>query len=364
LRRRRAVGGAKVCSLCAMTPAVTSPSAPSELPSLSRFPPSLLPLGRLAYHYWWSWKPGGEDIFRALDPELWDTCGHNPVRLLIETPRLKEAAENQTLVARAAAFEATLAEELAQPAANAPPASADSPIAFICAEYAVHESLPIYSGGLGVLAGDFLKEASDRRLPLVAVGLLYRRGYFHQRLDPSGWQHESWSTERPEEMPVVPVLGADGKPLTVSVPLRGERAAARVGRVDVGRIPLFLLDTAVAEDSALAQWVGAQLYVGNPELRLMQYALLGVGAVRALAAMRLHPAVVHLNEGHPALASIAIAAEEMSRGSAWPAALEAARRRVVFTTHTPVAAGNESYANQDVQRILGELPSELGIDRA
>ena len=347
-----------------MTPTVTTASAPSDLPALSRLPPPLLPLGRLAYNYWWSWKPGGEELFRTLDPELWDACGHNPVRLLIETSRLEEAAADQTLVARVAAFEASLAEELAQPAAHAPPASADSPIAFICAEYAVHESLPIYSGGLGVLAGDFLKEASDRRVPLVAVGLLYRRGYFHQRLDPSGWQHESWSTERPEEMPVVPVFGADGKPLRVSVPLRGERAAARVWRVDVGRIPLFLLDTAVAENSALARWVGAQLYVGNPELRLMQYALLGVGAVRALAAMRLHPAVVHLNEGHAALASIAIAAEEMSRGSAWPAALEATRQRVVFTTHTPVAAGNESYANQDMEHIAGELPSELGIDRA
>jgi len=347
-----------------MTPTVTSASLPSELPALSRLPPQLSPLGRLAYNYWWSWQPGGEDLFRTLDPQLWDACGHNPVRLLIETSRLKEAAADQALVARATAFEALLAEELAQPVANAPPASADSPIAFICAEYAVHESLPIYSGGLGVLAGDFLKEASDRRLPLVGVGLLYRRGYFHQRLDPSGWQHEWWSTEHPDQLPATPVLSADGTPLTVSVPLRGERVAARVWRVNVGRVPLFLLDTAVAQNSALSRWVAAQLYVGNPNARLMQYALLGIGAVRALAAMHLHPAVVHLNEGHAALASIAIAAEETSRGSPWPAALEAARQRVVFTTHTPVAAGNESYADQDMEHILGELPSELGIDRA
>ncbi len=346
-----------------MTPAVSSPFATAELPLLRRLPPPLVPLGRLAYNYWWSWQPGGDDVFRAVDPELWDACRQNPVRLLIETSRLEEAAADQALVARAAALEAALAAELAHPVANAAPASADAPIAFICSEYAVHESLPIYSGGLGGLAGDFLKEASDRRLPMVAVGLLYRRGYFHQRLDPSGWQHEWWSTERPDDMPAVPVLAADGRPLTVSVPLRGERVAARVWRVDVGRIPLFLLDTAVAENSALAHWVGAQLYVGNPDVRLMQYALLGVGAVRALAAMNLHPSVVHLNEGHAALASIAIAAAEMSRGSTWPVALEAARQRVVFTTHTPVAAGNESYAREDVGRILGELPTELGIDR-
>jgi glycogen phosphorylase len=345
-----------------MTPAF-SPPAPSQLPLLSCLPPALLPLGRLAYNYWWSWQPDGEDLFRALDAELWEACGHNPVRLLIETSRLKEAAADQKLVARASAVEAALAAELAQPITNAPPASAASPIAFICAEYAVHESLPIYSGGLGALAGDFLKEASDRRLPMVAVGLFYRRGYFHQRLDASGWQHEWWSTERPEDMPAIPVLDAGGRPLTVSVPLRGERVTARVWRVDIGRIPLFLLDTAVAENSALGRWVGSRLYVGNSDVRLMQYALLGVGAVRALTAMNLHPAVVHLNEGHAALASIAMAAEEMRRGSPWPAALEAARQRVVFTTHTPVAAGNESYANQDVERILGELPSELGVDR-
>ncbi len=346
-----------------LVPPVSSSAASSELPLLSRLPPALFPLGRLAYNYWWSWQPGGEEVFRAVDPDRWEACGHNPIRLLIESSRLKEAAADQTLIARAAALEAALAAELAQPFANAPPASPDQPIAFICAEYAVHESLPIYSGGLGALAGDFLKEASDRRLPLVAIGLLYRRGYFHQRLDPSGWQHEWWSPERPDDMPALPVLSADGKPLTVSVPLRGERVAARIWRVEVGRIPLYLLDTAVPENSPLGRWVGAQLYVGNPDVRLMQYALLGVGAIRAFAAMGVRPAVVHLNEGHAALASIAIASEEASRGSPWPAALEAARHRVVFTTHTPVAAGNDSYANADVERILGELPSELGVDR-
>ncbi|HME90759.1 MAG TPA: alpha-glucan family phosphorylase, partial [Myxococcaceae bacterium] len=339
----------------------SNPSADMRGQLISRLPPALSALGRLAYNYWWSWQPGGEALFRDIDPERWESSGRNPVRLLIQTPRLAEAAVDPALVARAAALDRALSSQLARPFADAAPASAASPIAFFCAEYGVHVSLPIYSGGLGVLAGDYLKEASDRCVPLVAVGLLYRRGYFHQRLDPSGWQHEWWQTQRPEDLPTTAVAGPGGAPLTISLPLRGERVVARVWRADIGRIPLFLLDTDVPENSPLARWISAQLYVGNREVRLMQYALLGAGGVRALAAMGIDPAVVHLNEGHPALAPIALAAEEIARGAPLPQAIEAARSRVVFTTHTPVAAGNESYSAEEVEPILGRLIAELGI---
>jgi len=339
----------------------SSPSSGVREQLVSRLPPTLSALGRLAYNYWWSWQPGGEALFRDVDPERWESSGRNPVRLLIETPRLKEAATDPGIIARAAALDHALAAELARPFADATPASGDRPIAFLCAEYGVHVSLPIYSGGLGVLAGDFLKEASDRCVPLVGVGLFYRRGYFRQRLDTSGWQHEWWSTQRPEDLPATPVAGPAGAPLTISLPLRGERVTARVWRVDVGRIPLFLLDTDVAENSTLARWIGAQLYVGDRDVRLMQYALLGVGGMRALAAMDVHPAVVHLNEGHAALAPITLAAGEIARGVPLPQAIEAARRRVVFTTHTPVAAGNESYSAQEVETVLGQLLAEMGI---
>jgi len=337
-----------------------SPAGP-RLPVLAHLPPPLSALGRLAYNYWWSWHPGGDELFRAVDPERWESSNRNPVRLLIETSRLAEAAANPELVARAAALERALEAELARPFANAPPASAEHPIAFVCAEYAVHESLPIYSGGLGVLAGDFLKEASDQCLPLVGIGLFYRRGYFHQRLDRSGWQHEWWSNERPEDLPATLVVGPDG-PVTVSVPLRGERVSARVWRVNVGRIPLFLLDTDVASNSPLGRWIAGQLYVGDPDVRLMQYGLLGIGGVRALEAMGIRPALFHLNEGHAALVALALASEEIARGAAPSQAFETARRRIVFTTHTPVAAGNDSYPTSEVEAILGKLPGELGID--
>lgn len=183
-------------------------------------PEPLRPLARLAFDYWWSWQRGGEELWRAVDPDRWDASGHNPVRLLREAPRqtLERAAQDGALLAELRRLVLALEAVHAAPEAPAPPASADAPIAFLCAEYAVHASLPIYSGGLGVLAGDLLKEASDRRTPLVAVGLVYRRGYFHQRLDPSGLQHEYWTTIAPEQLPLEPARDAAGGPLTVTVP--------------------------------------------------------------------------------------------------------------------------------------------------
>ncbi len=337
--------------------------APREPSFLSALPPVLSAFAGLAYNYWWSWQPGGPELFRAIDPERWESCNQNPVRLLVESSCLEQAAANPKLVARADAMDKALAAELARPFAIAPPASAEQPVAFICAEYAIHQSLPIYSGGLGVLAGDYLKEASDQRLPIVAVGLLYRRGYFHQRLDRSGWQHEWWNNQQPEDLPVRCMIKADGTPLTISIPVRGERVTARIWRADVGRVPLFLLDTDVAENSPLARWIGAELYVGDPDVRLMQYALLGVGGVRALSAMNIHPAVFHLNEGHAAMVALALAGEEIAHGRSVAQAIESARSRIVFTIHTPVAAGNESYSTSAIEGVLGTLPRAGTRDR-
>jgi len=325
-------------------------------------PPTPSSLARLVYNFWWSWQPDGPQLFHDLDPERWETSNHNPVRLLVESLRLQEAISNPRILARVTALDEELRAHLSAPFADAPPAFPEQPIAFICAEYGVHQSLPIYSGGVGMLAGDYLKEASDQRLPLVAVGLLYRRGYFHQRLDRSGWQHEFWIYERPEDLPIRAVMRPDGSPLTISIPLRGELVTARIWRADVGRIPLFLLDTDVRGNSPVARWVGAELYVGDPEIRLMQYGLLGVGSVRALAAMDIHPALFHLNEGHAALVALALASEAAKQGRTGPQAFEAVRRRIVFTTHTPVAAGNDEYSPSAVEAILGTLPAELGVE--
>jgi glycogen phosphorylase len=330
----------------------------------SRVPDQLRPLARAAYNLRWSWTPGGAEAFRAIDPRRWELCGENAVRLLTETSTaaLERAAADPELVARGEALEEAIAADLARPAASTGPVTPERPVAFFCAEYGIHASLPIYSGGLGALAGDILKEASDRALPLVAVGLLYHQGYFRQRIDAAGWQHESWVPTDPERQPAALVCGDDGEPLEISVPVGDEDVVAQVWRVDVGRVPLFLLDADRPENSRVARWISSRLYTGTRDLRLAQYALLGVGGMRALRAMGIDPSVVHLNEGHAAFASLELARGEVATGAALADALAAARARTVFTTHTPVPAGNDTYEPAQVAESFGALAAEVGLD--
>ena len=329
-----------------------------------RLPEALAPLARLAYNYRWAWEPGGADLFAALDPERFDLCGQNPVRLLGELSgrALAAHAADGELVARAAEIEAAVRGDLRRPAAPLPGdgVSPRHPVAFLCSEYGVHVSLPVYSGGLGALAGDILKEASDRALPMVAVGLMYRKGYFRQRIDASGWQHEYWVETDPERLPAALVTGADGAPLTVSVPI-GERAVtARVWRVDVGRVALFLLDSDCPENAPMERWITGRLYDGDPQTRLAQYALLGVGGIRALRAMGIEPGLIHLNEGHAALAPLELGRAGADAAGGLEGLLARARARTVFTTHTPVPAGNDAYGPGEIESALTRLAGELG----
>ena len=280
-------------------------------------PPPLHPLARAAYNLRWSWTPGGAATFRAVDPQRWELCGENPIRLLTEAPAdaLERAAADDGLVQRRrrAGGEHPRRRGAAPRDRPARP-RAERPVSFFCAEYGIHASLPIYSGGLGALAGDILKEASDRALPLVAVGLLYRQGYFRQRIDASGWQHESWVPTDPERQPMALVTGDGGEPMTVTVPVGAEQVVAQIWRVDVGRVPLFLLDADRPENGAVARWISSRLYTGTRDLRLAQYLLLGVGGMRALQALGIDPSVVHLNEGHAAFASLELARAELAAG--------------------------------------------------
>jgi starch phosphorylase len=328
----------------------------------SRVPSPLAPLARAAYNLRWSWTPGAADTFAAIDPARWALCGENPVRLLTETSpaALARAADDPQIVARARALEEAIRADLARPAA-AGPGSAERPVAFFCAEYGIHASLPIYSGGLGALAGDMLKEASDRALQMVAVGLLYGQGYFRQRIDASGWQHESWVPTDPERQPAALVTDDDGEPLLVSVPVGGDTVVAQVWRVDVGRVPLYLLDSDRPENGPVARFITARLYTGDRELRLAQYALLGVGGLRALEAMGIDPCVVHLNEGHAAFASLELTRSELTAGASLAQALEGARSRTVFTTHTPVPAGNDTYEPAQVEEAFGTIAGAVGM---
>jgi starch phosphorylase len=323
-------------------------------------PGALAPLARVAYNYRWSWAADGPGCFEAIDPERWARCGANPIRLLSETPhaRLEQAAGDGALLARVAALVAVLDAD----AARAPMPGAFSPahpVAFCCAEFGIHGSLPIYSGGLGILAGDILKQASDLALPMVGVGLMYRTGYFHQRIDVTGYQHEYWLDADPERLPCVRVTGDDGRPLTVTVPIDDEDVAAQVWRVDVGSVPLYLLDTDLPGNSPVGRWISSRLYESNRAIRLAQYAVLGVGGVRALAALGIVPSVYHLNEGHPALGVFELLARTPA-GRGFDDAWRAVREQVVFTTHTPVPAGNETYGRDEVLAVLGRIAQASG----
>jgi glycogen phosphorylase len=326
-----------------------------------RLPGRLEPLARLAYNYWWSWTRGGGDIFRVIAPERWDWLNENPVRLLEEASLMALERVDAATLAHAESLLARLDAELAAPPAPSH-ATPQRPVAFLCAEFAVHRSLPIYAGGLGVLAGDIVKQASDMRLPLVGVGLLYRQGYFQQRMDITGYQHEYWFPVDPDRVPAALVHGPDGRPLTVRVPLHGRDLVVQIWRVDIGRVPLYLLDAQRPENSRIDRWITSRLYVSDRAIRLAQYALLGIGSMRALQAMGMDPSVVHLNEGHAALAPLELARREIAQGRDRHEALASARERTVFTTHTPVGAGNEGYETAEIADVLSDFPAQIGLD--
>jgi starch phosphorylase len=327
-----------------------------------RLPGPLRGLARLAYNYGWSWQGDGRDLFARIDPQRWATVGGNPVALLQEASAesLGRAAADTDLLEQVRCAEEMLAAASARsPAADG--SMSEGVRAFFCAEFAVHGSLPIYSGGLGALAGDFLKQASDDALALIGVGLLYRQGYFRQRIDGSGLQHEYWIDTDPGRLPAALVTGADGRALTVEVPISGERVSAQIWRVDVGRVPLYLLDSDRPENSRAARWITSRLYVGDPEVRLAQYLLLGVGGVRALSAMGIRAGRLHLNEGHAAFAALELASKEMQSGCDLGEAIERGRAKLAFTTHTPVPAGNDSYPLEQVAAVAGGFVEEAGL---
>src|SRR4051794_27579441 len=305
-----------------------------------RLPEPLGVFARLAYNYRWAWDKDGPDVFRDIDPDRWERVAFNPVKLLQEAnaQRLSQAAADDGLLARAAALDERIQADLARPAHDGP-ASNDRPIAYFSAEYGFHASFPIYSGGLGALAGDILKEASDRAWPLTAVGLLYRNGYFRQRIDRHGWQHEYWVDTDPDRLPAALVTDDAGEPVTVSVTIGDAEVVAQIWRTDVGRVPLFLLDADRPENSETARWITSRLYIGDEDTRLAQYLLLGIGGVRALERVGIEPRIVPLNEGRAGFVPLEPARREYSGNGSIAAALEVAKQRTIFPPHPPVPAG-------------------------
>jgi starch phosphorylase len=322
----------------------------------------LKPLAAVAYNYRWAWLPDGAAVFRDINPHRWELAGANPVRFLADLwPSTQEAVErNPELLERIGALVEALAADLQRPPRAR--AGVDGPVAFFCAEFGFHSSMPIYSGGLGVLAGDILKEASDQALPMIGIGLFYRRGYFRQRLNLAGRQQEYWQSADPKSLPMARVSAPDGTPLRLSVQLAGSEIFFDVWRVDIGRVPLLLLDTELPENDQIARWTTARLYEGNRAVRLNQYGILGIGGARVLDALAIDPAVIHLNEGHPALAPLELATLKVDRGASVEDALAAVREKTVFTTHTPVPAGNETYSREEFLHAFGDLAYRLAVD--
>jgi starch phosphorylase len=331
----------------------------------NRLPASLLSLERLAWNYWWSWGPDGISIFRDLEPELWEDCEQNPRKLLATTSsyRLAEAATDPAYIERVQRLLATFEAYMSTDAGVSGSITSDHPVAYFCAEFGIHNSLPLYSGGLGILAGDHLKSASDLNLPLVAVGLLYRYGYFRQRLRNDGWQEEHYGETYPNDLPLTLVKDETGGPVQIQVLIRERNVLAQVWRADVGRVKLYLLDTNIPENVETDRWVTGHLYGGDRETRIVQEMLLGIGGVRLLRRLGVTPHVFHLNEGHSAFLTLELAREVIqSERCTWSEAVDIVRRQCVFTTHTPVAAGNDEFDATLVTRVFGpSYPRELGL---
>jgi len=328
----------------------------------STLPSPLHALERLSWNYWWSWSSDGAGVYRDLDAELWDQVEHNPRLLLSQVSeyRLAEMATDPVYISRIR----KLSDQFDEYMRDARPAiDSEHPVAYFCAEYGVHNSLPLYSGGLGVLAGDHLKSASDLRVPLVAVGLLYHYGYFRQRLDRLGWQEEFYGETNPAQLPLHPVAAEDGSLLTVEASIRERTVRAQVWRADIGRVPLYLLDTNIPANDETDRWVTGHLYGGDRETRIVQEMLLGIGGVRLLRKLAVEPDVFHLNEGHSAFLTLELARELVqSKGISFSKAAAQVRERCVFTTHTPVAAGNDEFEVELLSRSFGtSFEAELGL---
>ncbi len=305
-------------------------------------------LNQLARDLSWSWNPQAREVFRTLDYTLWRETAHNPVKMLRTVPpdRLERAARSSTFLASYdAAMEWFDRERQAAGTwwATRFPELADSQIAYLSAEFALHQSLPIYAGGLGVLAGDHCKEASDLGLPLVGVGFMYPMGYFIQKLSPDGRQIEDYKRLSIEDVAVERATAPDGTPCLIRVPLGMGTLQVALWRVRLGRAVLILLDTDVPDNASWDRELSSRLYVSEREVRLRQEIVLGVGGVRAIRALGYNPAVWHLNEGHTAFAVLERIRELVEAGESFLNALEQVRATTVFTTHTPVAAGHDAF---------------------
>jgi starch phosphorylase len=325
-------------------------------------------LDELANNLWWSWHHEARLVFRSLDYPLWRISGHNPVKQLskISPDKLQAAAKDPAFVklydSVMSALDADMAGGDTWFAVNHPNLL-PGPVAYFSMEFAIHNSLPIYAGGLGILAGDVCKEASDLGLPLVGVGFMYPQGYFHQHISSEGWQEEIYRQLDFNQAPVKPVLSPQGHRLLTQIQLADRALYIGVWQVKVGRVSVYLLSTDVEENAPEDRQLSARLYIADQELRLQQELVLGIGGVRVLRALGIQPAVWHANEGHTAFMMLERIREEIQKGKTFIEAAQRMRTTTIFTTHTPVPAGHDVFPIQLVERYLHDYWESLGLSR-
>ena len=332
---------------------------------LPPLPDSIKRLPELATDTWWSWNYRARDLFRLLDYPTWRATAHNPVRMLrlVSRARIEQAAADPAFLAL---YDSVLQRlDAARAAKNTwwVRTYGDQPgrcIAYLSAEFAIHQSLPIYAGGLGVLAGDTCKEASDLGVPIVGVGFMYPQGYFHQQVTAEGWQEERYERLDWADAPIEPARRQDKVPLVVAVPLANRTVLAQVWVVRAGRVRFYLLDTDLPENAPWDRELSARLYGGNQETRVQQEIVLGFGGVRALHALGIEPGVWHLNEGHAAFAAVQRIREQLDHGLGFDDAVDHVRRSTVFTTHTPVPAGHDAFPFHLVEAYLSAAWGSIG----
>jgi len=338
------------------------------VPNQFSLPRRISRLGELAYNLWWTWNPDSQRLYSMIDRELWNKLNHNPVLFLRQVERARSNAVtnsryyldfydrmlrsfDQYMEAQDTWFGRTY------------PELRGHPIAYFSMEFGLHEIFPIYAGGLGVLSGDHVKEASDMGLPFIAVGLYYSEGYFTQRITEDGWQEASYPVHALEDLPIQPVLGQNNRPYTISIGLPGRDVTALIWEIRVGRVPLYLLDTNVPENSPADRILSARLYSSDPDMRISQEILLGMGGIRALRVMGYNPSVWHMNEGHSAFLILERVHELVAGGRSYTEGLEIVQASNVFTTHTPVPAGNDEFALWLTDKYFSQIWPELGLTR-
>ncbi len=338
------------------------------IPNHFSLPRRINRLGQLAYNLWWTWNPEAQMLYRLISQRLWDQVNHNPVTFLkkVERSQLNAVTNDRhylDLYDRTfQKFDAYMQDTQTWFARTYPQFTRET-IAYFSFEFGLHECLPVYAGGLGILAGDHLKEASDLGMPVVGVGFIYNQGYFVQRITEDGWQETSTYYLDYDEVPIIPLTDAQGQPVLISVELPGRTVYARLRQVQVGRVALYLLDTNLEQNQENDRQLTARLYSSDPEVRISQEILLGIGGVRALRRLGLQPKVWHMNEGHSAFLVLERARELVQSGLTFEQAVAQVRKGNVFTTHTPVPAGVDQFPLWLVDKYLSTLWPQLGLSR-